>query len=394
MTRPRSGANGPLAGVRVLELGGIGPGPFAAMMLSDLGAEVVRVDRPPYGAKTAYEQHERDPLLRGRRSLAVDLKRPGAREVVLRLLGRTDALIDPFRPGVTERLGIGPEPCMACNPRLVYARITGWGQEGSLAGAAGHDINYVALAGPLAATGRVSSPPPPPLNLVGDFGGGGMLVALGVLAALYERERSGCGQVIDAAMVDGVAALFAGVTGFVNMGAWDDEREANLLDGGAPFYDTYETADGGYVSVGAIEPQFYALLLERLGLDPTEWPQNDGARWPKLKRRLAEVFRTRTRAAWCELLEGTDACFAPVLTLEEAARHPHLAARGTYRTDGGLLQAAPAPRFERTPGAIQGPPCRPGEHSVAVLHDWGFAPDEIDELLRAGTVVERLSEAG
>jgi alpha-methylacyl-CoA racemase len=379
---------GPLQGVKVVELGGIGPAPFAAMMLSDLGAEVLRVDRPASSGLAEHQQHEEDLLLRGRRSVALDLKTSRGSETVLRLLDRADVLLDPFRPGVTERLGIGPAPALERNPRLIYGRMTGWGQTGPLARTAGHDINYVALAGPLAAMGRRDSPPPPALNLVGDFGGGGMVLVVGVLAALLERARSGRGQVIDAAMVDGTAALFASIVGFLNMGAWTHEREANFLDGGAPYYDTYATKDGRYVSVGAIEPQFYALLLTRLGLDPADWPQDDRDRWPLLRARLTEVFASESRAYWVEVFEGTDACFAPVLTVAEAVEHPHLKARGTYVTEFGKRQPAPVPRFDRTPGAIQSPPCSPGEHTSAALADWGFSGTEIAELLEAGVAAD------
>lgn len=378
----------PLSGYKVLELGGIGPGPFAAMLLSDLGAEVVRIDRPPAGGLGEHQQHRLDLLLRGRRSIALDIKQDSGRDVALALIDQADVLIDPFRPGVAERLGIGPDTCLPRNGRLVYARMTGWGQTGPWASVAGHDLNYVALAGPLAAMGRSDSPPPPALNLVGDFGGGGMLLAFGIVAALVERHRSGEGQVIDAAMLDGTATLFASIVGFMNMGVWTDERESNFLDGGAHFYDSYETSDGRFVTVGAIEPQFYRRLLELLELDPSEWPQNERSRWPVLKGRLRNLFRTRTRDEWCRLLEGTDVCFAPVLTLAEAVEHPQIAARATYVEIDGTVQPAPAPRFSRTPGAIQGPPCAPGEHSREVLRDWGFDSERIQGLLRAGTVVD------
>lgn len=358
---------GPLAGVRVLELDGIGPGPFAGMMLSDLGAEVVRVERPVPAPSVTLESREGGPLLRGRRRLGLDLKDPRGLELALRLAERADVLIDPFRPGVLERLGAGPEVLLARNPRLVLVRVTGWGQEGPLARAAGHDIDYVALSGALAAIGRAGSPPAAPLNLLADFGGGGMLAALGAVAALYERERSGLGQVVDAAMVDGVAALFAGIAGLMASGLWSGERESNLLDGGAPFYDTYETSDGRFVAVGALEPQFYALLLERLGLDREAWPQHDRSRWPALRAELVRIFGSRTQAEWCAELEGTDACFAPVLALAEAAAHPQLVARETYVERDGVLQPAPAPRFSRTPGALR----ERGPDGPAVLADWG-----------------------
>ncbi|MGD9985487.1 CaiB/BaiF CoA transferase family protein [Pseudonocardia sp.] len=378
---------GPLTGIRVVELGGIGPGPFAAMMLADLGAEVVRIDRPPRAALGEHQQHDQDLLLRGRRSVALDLKSPRGVEVALRLIDRADVLLDPFRPGVTERLGIGPDAATSRNPGLVYARMTGWGQTGPLATVAGHDLNYVALAGPLAAMGRRGSPPPPALNLVGDFGGGGMLLAFGVAAALVERDRSGLGQVLDVAMTDGVAALATSIVGFTNMGVWVPERESNFLDGGAPYYDSYETADGRYITIGSIEPQFYALLLDKLGLDAAEWPQDDRRRWPELHSRLAEIFRERTRDQWCEMLEGTDVCFAPVLGFDEAAKHPHLVERGTYVDDFGQLQPAPVPRFSRTPGAIQSPPCSPGQHTRDVLADWGYSHEELEAVIASGAAV-------
>jgi alpha-methylacyl-CoA racemase len=380
---------GPLRGIKVVELGGIGPAPFAAMMLSDLGAEVVRVDRPASGEAGEHQQHERDLLLRGRRSIALDLKASLGQAALLQLIERADVLLDPFRPGVAERLGIGPEPAQARNPGLIYARMTGWGQDGPLARVAGHDLNYVALAGPLAAMGRRGTPPAPALNLVGDFGGGGMMLVVGVLAGLLERAGSGRGQVVDVAMVDGTAALFASIVGFINMGVWTGQREDNFLDGGAPYYDSYATSDGRYVTVGSLEPQFYRLLLEQLGLDPAEWPQEDRARWPALRARLTGIFAAESREHWVDVFEGTDVCFAPVLSLDEAVEHPHLKARRTYVEDFGMRQPAPAPRFERTPGAIQSPPCSPGEHTSAALGDWGFADAEIARLLEAGAAVDR-----
>jgi alpha-methylacyl-CoA racemase len=380
---------GPLRGIKVVELGGIGPAPFAAMLLSDLGAEVVRVDRPASGEGGEHQQHELDLLLRGRRSIAIDLKASLGQAAVLQLIERADVLLDPFRPGVAERLGIGPEPAQARNPRLIYARMTGWGQDGPLARAAGHDLNYVALAGPLAAMGRRGTPPSPALNLVADFGGGGMMLVAGVLAGLHERVASGRGQVVDVAMVDGTATLFASIVGFINMGVWSTRREDNLLDGGAPYYDSYTTSDGRYVTVGSLEPQFYRLLLEQLGLDPADWPQEDRTRWPALRARLTAIFAGESRDHWVEMFEGTDVCFAPVLSLEEAFEHPHLKARGTYVEEFGMRQPAPAPRFERTPGAIQSPPCSPGEHTSAALGDWGFDEAQIAELLEAGAAVDR-----
>jgi len=386
----------PLTGIKVVELGGIGPGPFAAMMLSDFGASVVRIDRPAVGPPAAHQVATKDLLLRGRRSVVANVKDPDGLKAVQRLIDDADVLIDPFRPGVVERLGIGPEVCMARNPGLVYGRITGWGQTGPLATAAGHDLNYVALAGPLAGMGRVGEPPAPALNLVGDFGGGGMLLAFGIVTALFERQRSGQGQVIDAAMIDGIASLSASIIGFMNMGAWTTERGTNLLDGAAHFYDVYETADGRFVSVAALEPQFYAQLLALLGLDPHEWPQDDRSRWPELKRRLRGIFSTKTRAQWCELLEGTDVCFAPVLDFDEAAEHPHMADREVYVTVDGERQPGPAPRLSRTPGAIQGSPPELGADTVDVLSESGLEPEEIQALLDGGALVQadRVREAG
>ena len=336
---------GPLTGLRVVEFAGIGPGPFCAMVLADLGADVVRIARP--GATV--DRH--DVLARSRSLLTLDLRDPAAVEQALTLLDKADALIEGFRPGVMERLGLGPDVCHARNPRLVYGRMTGWGQHGPLAHAAGHDINYIALSGALNAIGRPGEPPVPPLNYVGDFGGGAMLLAVGLLSALWESRRSGRGQVVDAAMTDGAALLSAMLYGFKAAGQWSNQRGENLLDGGAFFYDTYACADGKYVAVGAIEPQFYALLRERCGIadDPAFDAQRDPAAWPLLKLRLAEIFRTRTRAQWCALLEGSDACFAPVLDWDEAPRHPHNLARGSFTTLDGVVQPAPAPRFDRTP---------------------------------------------
>lgn len=385
---------GPLHGIRVLELGGIGPGPFASMLLSDLGAEVVRVDRPQAGHVAEHQDHTADLLLRGRRSLAINLKDPAGLETVLTMIERADVLIDPFRPGVAERLGMGPDVCMARNPRLIFGRMTGWGQEGPYASVAGHDINYVALTGILAAMGRRSTPPPPALNLIGDFGGGGMLLGFGIACALVERARSGRGQVIDAAMVDGATTLFTSIVGFANMGVWSSERESNFIDGGAHYYDTYGTSDNRFVTIGPIEPQFYAELLERLGLDPAEWPQDDRSRWPELSEKMTEIFEGRTRDEWCDLLEGTDVCFAPVLTLDEAAEHPHMSHRGVYVEAYGQRQPAPVPRFSRTPGEIQGPPAAPGEHTAQVLADWGLSAGAVAGLRDAGVVTEGSPAAG
>ena len=368
---------GPLKGIKIIEIAGIGPGPFCAMMLADLGAEIVRVDR--LSAKGSGSEF--DILNRGRRSIAVDLKNPKGVETVLRLIEGADALIEGFRPGVMERLGLGPDVCAARNPRLVYGRMTGWGQDGPLAHAAGHDINYIALSGALHAMGRPDEAPAPPLNLVGDFGGGGMMLALGLVAGLLEAKGSGRGQVVDAAMTDGSAALMGIIYGMKGRGFWSNTRGANMLDGGAHFYDCYTCSDGKYVSIGSIEPQFYALLLEKCGLDPAEFKgQMDLSQWPALKKKITEVFKTKTRDEWCGIMEGTDICFAPVLDLDEAPKHPHNVARGTFVEEGGVIQHSPAPRFSRTEAAIQGPPPKAGEHSESILADWGFSAEEIGEM--------------
>lgn len=378
--------SGPLQGVKVIEIAGIGPGPYAAMMLADMGAEVVRVDR----AAAVIGDFSRDNLEilnRGRRSIGVNLKDPGGVETVMRLVDQADALIEGFRPGVAERLNIGPDACLARNPKLVYGRMTGWGQSGPMAQASGHDINYIALAGALGHLGRAGEKPTPPINLVADFGGGGMLMAFGIACALIESARSGKGQVIDAAMVDGSASLMTMTWGLRARGVWG-ERGTNVLDSGAPFYDTYETADAAFISIGSLEPQFYAELVERLGLvdDVDLARQMDPTAWPEMRERLTTLFKTKTRDEWCELLEGTDVCFAPVLTMDETIGHPHIQARETIVNEFGLDQPAPAPRFSRTPGEIQGPPAWPGQHTDEVLGEWGFAADEIAVLRDAGAV--------
>jgi alpha-methylacyl-CoA racemase len=396
---------GPLAQLRVVELQGRGPGPFGAMVLADLGAEVVRVVRPgdvaaedaagaEDGADSGTERmiHGRrrvDLVTRGRRSIAVDLKHPDGRATVLRLAERADVLIEGFRPGVAERLGVGPEVCLERNPRLVYARITGWGQDGPYAQTPGHDINYVALTGALdPLRRRAGDPPAPPLNLLGDYGGGGMLLLVGILSALLERAGSGRGQVVDASMVDGVALLTTLIHGMRAEGLWSDEEPGkNVLGLGAPFYNVYRTADGRYVTVGSGEPQFYAELLERLGLREELLPrQAEPEAWEADRERLAEVFRSKPLAEWRTLLEGTDTCFAPVLTLAEAPEHPHHAARGTYTEIDGVVQPAPAPRFSRTPADRPEPPAAAGQHTERVLADWGFGADEVEALLNAGAV--------
>ncbi|MHB8576949.1 MAG: CaiB/BaiF CoA transferase family protein [Dehalococcoidia bacterium] len=383
----KGGTMGPLEGTRVIEIAGIGPGPFCAMMLADMGADVLRIDRVDRVSAQNGERPPADVLNRGRRSLAVDLKNPRGVEAVLKLAERADALIEGFRPGVTDRLGIGPDACMQRNPRLIYGRMTGWGQEGPMAQAAGHDINYIALSGVLHAIGRKGEAPVPPLNLVGDFGGGGLILAFGVVCALVERNRSGKGQVIDAAMVDGSAVLMAAAHGALAMGGWREERGSNMLDTGAHFYDTYETADGKYISIGSIEPQFYALLLKHTGLAAADLPdQRDQRQWPALKTRLAEIFKLKTRDEWCAIMEGSDVCFAPVLSMSEAYAHPHNVARETFVEVAGIRQPGPAPRFSRTPGSIARPPSRPGQHTDEALGDWGFGTDEIRSLREAGAV--------
>jgi alpha-methylacyl-CoA racemase len=365
-------------------MAGLAPGPFGAMMLADLGADVLTVDR---AAWVHGEGEAPDTLRRSRRSVAVDLKHPDGPGVVLRLLATADVLIEGFRPGVMERLGLGPDVCLAANPTLVYARMTGWGQDGPLAPVAGHDIDYIALAGALHPIGREGQPPVPPLNLLGDFGGGGMLLAVGILAALWERRSSGRGQVVDAAMVDGAALLMTMIHEQRAQGFWRPERAANYIDTGSHFYDTYETADGRYVAVGAIEDQFYQRLLGALGLDGADLPdQWDRARWPELRARFAALFRTRTRDEWCDLLEGTETCFAPVLDLDEAPRHPHIVARRTFMDLDGAVVPAPAPRFDRTPGPVPTPGPKAGEHTDDVLAAAGYAAEEIRRLRDRGAV--------
>lgn len=381
-------SDGPLAGIRVVELAGIGPAPFCAMLLADLGADVVRIDRPPVpgGDPRAGIGSLTDGILgRGRRSVALDLKHPDGLATALDLVAGADALLEGFRPGVTERLGLGPEVCLDRNPRLVYARLTGWGQDGPLAQRAGHDLTYIALAGALAPVG--GERPVAALNLVGDFAGGGLLTAFGIVAALLEARGSGRGQVVDAAMVDGSAYLMTMMYELLGRGAWVEERESNPNDGGAPFYRTYETADGEHVAVAAMEPQFWAELVTRTGLDAADLPpQWDRAGWPELTRRLAAVFRTRTRAQWAAELADTDACVAPVLRMSEALAHPHNVARGTFTTVDGIAQPAPVPRFGRTPGAVARPAARAGEHTDEVLAEHGVAADRIAALRASGAV--------
>ncbi len=372
---------GPLEGIRILEIAGIGPGPFAGMMLSDMGAEVLRLDRAGNVRGADPGQPPPDPLARNRRSVGVDLKNPEGIETVLRLVEKADGLYEGFRPGVMERLGLGPDVCLARNARLVYGRMTGWGQDGPLAQAAGHDINYISIAGALGPIGRRGEAPVPPLNLVGDFGGGGMFLAFGMVCALLEAQRSGRGQVVDAAMVDGAATLMAMMHGFRAMGVWSDERGTNLLDTGAHFYDVFETRDGEYVSIGSIEPQFYAELLRLSGLEGEELPrQMDRKAWAPLAKRLTEIFKSKTRDEWCEIMEGTDVCFAPVLSMGEAYEHPHNVARGTFVEVAGKLQPGPAPRFSRTPAEISRPPSHAGQYTDEALAEWGFSAEDITRL--------------
>lgn len=379
---------GPLTGLRIIEMAGIGPAPFAAMLFADMGAEVIRIDRKAPPGKDAFDTLKSYGFLnRGRRSLALDLKQPAAVAALLKLVESADALIEGFRPGVMERLGLGPEVCLARKPALVYGRITGWGQTGPLAHTAGHDIDYIALTGALHAIGKKEQPMPP-LNVVGDFGGGAMFLAFGVLAALIEARSSGKGQVVDAAMTDGAALLTAMQYSFKAAGHWNNQRESNLLDGGAPFYGTYRCADGKWLAVGPIEPQFHDLLLEKLGLPAEEFADRwNPESWPRLRPRLEAVFATRTRDAWCALLELTDACVAPVLDFDEAPRHPHNVARATFVEHAGVTQPAPAPRFSRTPPAIRrAAPSVAGEHSAEVLADWGFGAGEIAALREAAAI--------
>jgi len=384
---PASGRSGPLHDLRVVEIGSIGPGPFAAMLLADLGAEVIRLERPAApGADGILAPGAWNVLHRGRPSVAIDLKRSDARELVIRLCGAADALIEGFRPGVMERLGLGPSDVLERFPRLVYGRMTGYGQEGPMANAAGHDINYIATAGVLGALARHGERPLFPLNLLGDFGGGGMLMALGVVSAVLEARSSGRGQVVDAAMVDGASLLAALIFGLHSGGFWTDVPGTNFLDSGAHFYEVYTTADKGYMAVGALEPQFYSALLGVLGIPPAEAPQWDRERWPELTRRFAEVFETRTRDEWTTLFASVDACATPVYSLTEAPLHPHMAARGTFVEVDGVVQPGPAPRFSRTPGSISRPPADPGANTDTALKDWGVTDEELVVLRATGAI--------
>jgi alpha-methylacyl-CoA racemase len=373
---------GPLSGLKVVEFAGIGPGPFCGMLLSDLGADVVRIDRKgASGRGTKF-----DVTMRGRRSVALDLKKPEAVEACLKLMESADALIEGFRPGVMERLGLGPEVALKRNPKLVFGRMTGWGQFGPYANAAGHDMNYIAITGALHAIGTTDKPAPP-LNLVGDFGGGALYLAFGLMAGVISARATGKGQVIDCAMSDGAASLMAMFYGLKGSGSWTNDRRANLLDGGAHFYDTYQCSDDRWISIGSIEPQFYALLLEKTGIDDPQFKQQmSREHWPELREKLAAVIRTKTRDEWCAIMDATDVCFAPVLTLEEAPLHPHNVARQTFVTVEGVPQPAPAPRFSETPGAIQAPPAAIGAHNESALADWGFSGAEIASLQAVGAL--------
>jgi alpha-methylacyl-CoA racemase len=375
---------GPLKGIKIIEVGGIGPGPFCGMMLSDMGADIVRVERK---GGLSLSDPKYDLLTRNRKSISINLRTPQGVHTLLRMLEQVDALQEGFRPGVMEKLGIGPDICLKRNPRLVYGRMTGWGQEGPLAHAAGHDINYIALSGALHTIGRKNQKPVPPLNLVGDFGGGGMLLAFGMVCALYEARRSGKGQVVDAAMTDGSATLMTMIHGLKAAGIWTETPGTNLLDTGAHFYDTYETADEKFIAIGAIEPQFYALLLKLAEIDDPDFQnQLDNSQWPQLKEKLALVFKTKTREQWCEIMEGSDICFAPVLSMTEAPHHPHNKQRKTFIDNNGVIQPAPAPRFSRTVPEIKNPPPSPGQDTESVLSEFGFTHQEIESLKTSETI--------
>ncbi len=376
---------GPLDGVKVIEIASLAPAPFGCMILADLGADVLRVDRAERSGPRA--RVVANPLSRSRRSIGLNLKDPAGLDLLLRLAADADVLVEGFRPGVAERLGFGPQVCAERNPRLIFARMTGWGQEGPLAPTAGHDIDYIAISGALSPIGRAGEPPVPPINFVGDFGGGGMLLAMGILAALVERATSGLGQVVDAAMVDGSALLTSFLYGMRATGSWQDQRGSNLLDGGAPFYDTYATLDGGSVAVGALEPQFYAALLDGLGLAGAELPpQHDRAGWPVLRERFAGIFAARSRDEWAQIFDGTDACVSPVLTMAEAPVHPHATARDAFIEVGGVVQPAPAPRFSRSAAGAPKAPPRPGADTDAVLSGLGLSDADLAALRARGVI--------
>lgn len=378
---------GPLAGFKIVEMGGIGPGPMCALLLADMGADIIRIDRMADTGLGVHTDPKFNLLMRGRRSVAVDSKTPEGRELILSLIKQADGLIEGFRPGVMERLGLGPDVVFEANPKIAFGRMTGWGQDGPMAPAAGHDLNYIALSGALHAIGRKGSMPTPPLNLVGDFGGGALYLAMGMLAAMLEAGKSGKGQVVDVSMVDGAASLMTTFFGLQAAGRWTEERGTNILDSGAHFYDVYETKDGKYVSIGSIETKFYAELLRLTGLEGEDLPpQMDVSAWPKLRERFAAVFIAKTRDEWCDIMEGTDVCFSPVLSLEEAPSHPHNIARETFVEIDGVVQPAPAPKFSRTKSEIQGPPCSPGQHTEEALQSWGVSENTISSLKQANVI--------
>lgn len=378
---------GPLEGVKIVEMAGIGPAPFCAMLLADMGAEVIRVDRLTASGIGIAVPPEFDLLNRNKRSLGIDIKSEEGRETLLDLIAQSDVLIEGFRPGVMERLGLGPDDCLTVNPKLVYGRMTGWGQDGPLSQAAGHDINYIALTGALAAIGKQGEAPVIPLNLIGDFAGGSLYLAMGVLAAVLAVRNGGSGQVVDAAVIDGTANLLSLIYSYRQAGFWSLDRGVNVIDGGAPFYDVFETQDGKYISLGAVEGKFYREFLQRAGIaDEDLPPQNNPKSWPQLKKRFADLFKTKTRDQWCELLEGTDACFAPVLDLEECISHPHNQHRGIYQSVGGVTHPAPAPRFSKTASEISSGASSIGSDSAAILKDWGLSDARIDRLVAEGIV--------
>jgi alpha-methylacyl-CoA racemase len=377
---------GPLAGVKIVEFAGIGPGPMCAMLLADLGADILRIDR----VDPDQPMFRSNILNRSRRSVSIDLKHPDGIETALKLVDQADGLIEGFRPGVMERLGLGPDVCLARNPKLSYGRMTGWGQDGPLAQAAGHDINYIALTGALHAIGPKEGPPSPPLNVVGDFGGGALYLALGMVSAILEASRSGKGQVLDVAMIDGAASLITAAYGLRSIGVWKDERESNQLDGGAHYYGAYETKDGNFISIASIEPQFYAELLQRLNLEKESLPdQLDRDNWPNMRDKLRALFKQKTRDEWCAILEGTDVCFAPVLSMGEAPDHAHMKERDTFIEIDGVVQPAPAPRFSRTQLEVQCPPPQPGADTATALEDWGMPQADVASLLENGAVWQR-----
>jgi alpha-methylacyl-CoA racemase len=380
-------STGPLSGIRVIEMIGIGPVPHIGMWLSDMGADVIRIDRPANAS--AYGANPGDVPGRGRRSIAVDLKQPEGVETVLKLLETADIIFEGMRPGVMEKLGLGPDACLQRNPKIVYGRVTGWGQEGPLSQAAGHDINYIGITGALDSVGREETGPIPPMNLFGDFAGGALYTAMGIMAALVHALRTGEGQVVDGAITDGVIHLMSCIHGLKAVGMWDKPRGGNILDGGAPYYDVFQCSDGLYIGLGAIEPQFYTLMLEKLELeivDDVFTEQFDKSKWPAIKARIAARVKTRTRQQWTDIMEGTDVCFAPVLSMDEAPQHAHNVARGSFVNIDGVVQSAPAPRFSKTPGAIQGPPIAAGNNTRDVLEDMGLTTEQIEQLIAQGIV--------